>query len=188
MTVQAFRGVIALLAAAQLMICAEVPASDLAGSEAQGMPNVILITISSLRADHVGCMGYHRDTTPNLDAFGKRSCLFKNAFATSSWMMPAHGSIFTSLYPSSHGATHIDKKLSLEPDTRFGVDHGDAWHGLGEGGVDGLSFSQAGLEGVVDDLLGAFFAADAAAGALVFIAEAGAYGSLASFSCLLTSR
>ncbi|MCX5637743.1 MAG: sulfatase, partial [Planctomycetota bacterium] len=76
--------------------------------------NVILITISTLRADHVSCLGYKKDTTPNLDAFARENVLFRNAFATSSWMMPAHGSIFTSLYPSVHGATHIDKKLADE--------------------------------------------------------------------------
>ncbi|MHC4743410.1 MAG: sulfatase [Planctomycetota bacterium] len=73
--------------------------------------NVILITISSLRADHVSCLGYHRDTTPNLDAFSRDNILFRNAFAVSGWMMPAHGSLFTSLYPSMHGATHIDRSL-----------------------------------------------------------------------------
>jgi len=76
--------------------------------------NVILITISSLRADHVSCLDYIRDTTPKFDAFAKKNVLFCNAFATSGWMMPAHGSIFTSLYPSLHGATHIDKCLGNE--------------------------------------------------------------------------
>jgi len=79
--------------------------------------NVILITISTLRADHVSCLGYARDTTPNLDAFARENILFRNAFATSGWMMPAHGSIFTSLYPSLHGATHIDKPLVDERNT-----------------------------------------------------------------------
>jgi arylsulfatase A-like enzyme len=73
--------------------------------------NVILITISTLRADHVGCLGYERDTTPNFDAFGEENVLFRSAFATSGWMMPAHGSIFTSLYPSVHQATHINNNL-----------------------------------------------------------------------------
>jgi len=74
--------------------------------------NVILITISSLRADHVGSLGYKRDTTPVFDRFARDGILFTNAFATSSWMMPADGSIFTSLYPSVHGATHIKKRLA----------------------------------------------------------------------------
>ena len=73
--------------------------------------NVILVTISSLRSDHVGIYGYNRDTTPHFDAFAKDAILFKNAFATSSWQMPAVGSLFTSLYPSQHGATHIENKM-----------------------------------------------------------------------------
>lgn len=79
--------------------------------------NVILITISTLRANHVTCLGYSRDTTPNYDEFAKQNILFTNAFATSGWMMPAHGSIFTSLYPGTHGATHIDKNLNEDPNT-----------------------------------------------------------------------
>ncbi len=73
--------------------------------------NVILITLSSLRADHVSCLGYARPTTPHLDRFAGRGVLFRNGFATSGWMMPAHGSIFTSLSPSVHGATHIERQL-----------------------------------------------------------------------------
>lgn len=79
--------------------------------------NVILITISTIRAGHVGCFGYQRDTTPNFDKFGKSNILFLNAFATSSWAMPTHGSIFTSLFPSVHGATGINKKLVDKFDT-----------------------------------------------------------------------
>lgn len=76
--------------------------------------NVILITISSLRAGHVSSLGYQRNTTPHFDAFARSSILFRNAYATSSWVMPVHGSIFTSLYPTEHGATHIEGK-SLKP-------------------------------------------------------------------------
>ncbi len=74
-------------------------------------PNVILITVSTLRADHVTCLGYDKDTTPNFDEFCKRAVLFTNFFAVSSWAMPNHGSILTSLYPTFHGATHIEKRL-----------------------------------------------------------------------------
>ncbi len=75
-------------------------------------PNVVLITISTLRADHVGRLGCARQTTPRFDAFASGAVLFRNAFAPSSWNMPAHGSIFTSLYPSEHGATHINLRLN----------------------------------------------------------------------------
>ncbi len=91
---------------------ANINAGELQTSEPP--KNVILITISTLRADHVSCLGCERDTTPNFDDFGEENILFRNVFATSGWMMPAHGSIFTSLYPSVHGATHINKSLGDE--------------------------------------------------------------------------
>jgi arylsulfatase A-like enzyme len=77
----------------------------------QPRPNVILITISTLRADHVTCLGYDRETTPNFDRFCKHAVLFRNSFAVSSWAMPNHASILTSLCPTFHGATHIEKRL-----------------------------------------------------------------------------
>ena len=79
--------------------------------QVKNRPNVILITISSLRADHVSSLGYDRQTTPNFDRFAKDNIIFTNAFATSSWQMPSVGSILTSLYPTKHGATHINNKL-----------------------------------------------------------------------------
>jgi arylsulfatase A-like enzyme len=88
-------------------------AIDLSPQTQADQLNVILISISSLRADHVGVYGYGRDTTPHFDRFAKESVLFKNAFAVSSWQMPAVGSILTSLYPSQHGATHIDNQLNF---------------------------------------------------------------------------
>ncbi len=84
-------------------------------------PNVILITISSLRADHISSLGYDRQTTPNFDKFARDNFLFTNTFATSSWQMPAIGSIFTSLYPTDHGATHINNKLSQKVQTLAGI-------------------------------------------------------------------
>ncbi len=80
-------------------------------------PNVILITISSLRADHIGCFGYERETSPFFDEFAKENILFTECFSTSSWMMPATGSIFTSLYPYEHRASHINNSLSAECET-----------------------------------------------------------------------
>ena len=93
--------------------------------------NVILITVSSLRADHTGCLGYHRDTTPNFDAFAAENILFTKAFATASWQMPSVGSIFTSLYPSQHGATHINTKLGSEHSTLAEILKGNNFHTAG---------------------------------------------------------
>lgn len=65
--------------------------------------NVILIVVNVLRADHLGCYGYHRETSPAIDALAEESFLFKNAFTQSDYTMPNMASIVTSLYPVSHG-------------------------------------------------------------------------------------
>lgn len=65
--------------------------------------NVILISIDTLRADHLGCYGYGRDTSPNIDKFAKRSLLFEKSYSTTSTTLPTHASMFTGLYPLSHG-------------------------------------------------------------------------------------
>jgi len=66
--------------------------------------NVILISIDTLRADHLGCYGYHKNTTPNIDRFSKDSVLFKTSVAHAPSTLPSHASIFTALIPSHHGA------------------------------------------------------------------------------------
>ncbi len=65
-------------------------------------PNVVLISLDTLRADHVGCYGYHRDTSPNIDTFAEDAFLFENAIAPSTWTLPSHASIFTGLLPTLH--------------------------------------------------------------------------------------
>ncbi len=67
--------------------------------------NVILIGVDTLRPDHMGCYGYDRNTTPNIDKLARSGTLFENAVAPSPWTLPSFASVFTSLYPSQHGAT-----------------------------------------------------------------------------------
>lgn len=67
-------------------------------------PNVILITLDTLRADHLGLYGYERDTSPHLDALAKESVVFDHAVAQASWTRPSHRSLFTSRLPSRVGA------------------------------------------------------------------------------------
>lgn len=66
-------------------------------------PNVLLITIDTLRADRLGCYGYHRPTSPHIDALAAQSVRFERAFSTSSFTPPSHASIMTSLYVGQHG-------------------------------------------------------------------------------------
>ncbi|MEK6715283.1 MAG: sulfatase [Candidatus Omnitrophota bacterium] len=65
--------------------------------------NVILISIDTLRADHLSCYGYERNTSPYIDEFSQRCALFTNAFSTSAWTVPAHASLFTGMYASRLG-------------------------------------------------------------------------------------
>ena len=72
-------------------------------------PNIIIISIDTLRADHTGVYGYDRPTTPFLDRFAKECAVFENCQAQSSWTPPSVGSLFTSLYPTQHGSLGKDR-------------------------------------------------------------------------------
>jgi arylsulfatase A-like enzyme len=60
------------------------------------------VTIESLRPDHVSAYGYGKPTTPSLDALAGEGTLYENAYATSSWTLPSHVSLFTGLHPTTH--------------------------------------------------------------------------------------
>jgi arylsulfatase A-like enzyme len=75
-------------------------------------PNIVLIQIDTLRADHVGCYGYRRATTPNLDRFARAGVQFRNAYSTTSWTLPAVASLFTGLLPSRHGVRAVGDVLA----------------------------------------------------------------------------
>jgi arylsulfatase A-like enzyme len=67
---------------------------------------LILISIDTLRRDHLGCYGYWRDTSPSVDAFRKDAILFDQAIAQGPSTLISHASLFTSLIPQHHGAVH----------------------------------------------------------------------------------
>ena len=67
--------------------------------------------IDTLRADHMGCYGYPRDTSPNLDRLAREGVLFERAYAPSSWTRATVGSLFTGLLPPGHGAQRRDQAL-----------------------------------------------------------------------------
>jgi arylsulfatase A-like enzyme len=66
-------------------------------------PNILLITIDSLRPDHLGCYGYGKPTSPWIDRISREGALFENAVSQGGWTSPAMVSILTGLYPSVHG-------------------------------------------------------------------------------------
>lgn len=65
--------------------------------------NVVIISIDTLRKDHLGCYGYHRNTTSNIDRLAHKGVIFNNAFSNSAWTVPGHMSMLTGLLPSNHG-------------------------------------------------------------------------------------
>lgn len=69
-------------------------------------PNILLITLDTTRADRLGCYGYDRDTSPRIDALAEESVVHTRAVSTSSWTLPAHASLFTAKFPTSHGALY----------------------------------------------------------------------------------
>ena len=75
-------------------------------------PDVILITMDTVRADHLSLYGYGRDTTPHLRALAGQSTVYTNAISPGDMTLSSHASIFTGLYPSWHGA-HFDRDYDL---------------------------------------------------------------------------
>ena len=75
-------------------------------------PNVILLSIDTLRYDHLGAYGYPRETSPNIDALARESLVFEQAIAHSPSTLSSHASILTSLLPQHHGAS-IGRETAL---------------------------------------------------------------------------
>lgn len=74
---------------------------------------VVLISIDTVRRDHVSLYGYPRRTTPGLEALARESVTFDDAVSTASWTLPAHASLLTSTYPGVHGA--VTARVGLSP-------------------------------------------------------------------------
>jgi len=64
--------------------------------------NILLISIDTLRADHLGCYGYAKETSPAIDRLAERGVRFEQAVSASPWTLPSHMSMMTSLYPEQH--------------------------------------------------------------------------------------
>lgn len=94
-------GLLVMTVFAFLFFVKEVQVSTEEALACQGC-NVIIISLTNTRKDHIGLYGYERDTTPNIDMFFKNSLVFTNAFAPASWTLPNGISLFTSLFPHTH--------------------------------------------------------------------------------------
>ncbi len=66
-------------------------------------PDIIVVVVDALRADHVSAYGYSRPTSPHIDRLAAEGVLFEQAYSTTSYTLPSHASILTGLYPDQHG-------------------------------------------------------------------------------------
>lgn len=98
--------------AAVLLVCSL--AFGLSSCAAPGPPpNIILVSIDTLRADHLGSYGYERATSPILDALAADGVLFETALAPAPWTFPSHAAMFSGSHPLEIG---IDNSLRTIPD------------------------------------------------------------------------
>ncbi|MFH0944508.1 MAG: sulfatase [Planctomycetota bacterium] len=81
-----------------------LPTLLLAGCARKQTRPVILISLDTLRQDHLGCYGYARETSPHLDRFSEQDAvLFEWAYCQAPYTLPSHMSMLTGLYPETHG-------------------------------------------------------------------------------------
>jgi arylsulfatase A-like enzyme len=101
------------------------------------LKNVILISIDTCRADYLGCYGYKRKTTPNIDALANEGILFENAYTPVPLTLPAHCSMLTGTNPPYHGVhDNFDSQLGKSNITLAEILKGK---GLTTGGIIGAS-------------------------------------------------
>jgi arylsulfatase A-like enzyme len=67
-------------------------------------PNVVLVTLDTVRADHLSAYGYGVRTSPRLEALAREATLYRRAYSAAPWTIPSHASLFTGKFPFEHGA------------------------------------------------------------------------------------
>ncbi|TAH48423.1 MAG: hypothetical protein EYC68_20875 [Chloroflexota bacterium] len=77
-------------------------------------PNILFVVMDATRAQNLSVYGYPRRTTPHLESFSEQCVVYESAIATSCWSLPCHASLFTGLYPSTHGADDQHQFLDAE--------------------------------------------------------------------------
>jgi len=101
--------------AAALSGCSEPPAEIL-----PPIRKIVLISLDTLRADHLGIYGYPRETSPRIDEFARQSFVFDRTLAPAPNTPPSQMSMMTSLYPGRHGFTGKGDRLAPGVETLAG--------------------------------------------------------------------
>ena len=81
------------------------------GCRETGPPNLVLISIDSLRADRLGCYGAERDTSPSMDRLAAHGVRFETAVAPTSWTLPSHVTLLTGLSIPAHRVTGPRRRI-----------------------------------------------------------------------------
>ena len=127
---------------------------------ASSFDNIILISIDTLRADHLGCYGYSRETSSHIDAFAEESVQFQNAITQAPVTAPAHMSIFTALTPMVHQVRNhkkdgryyqLNKKILTLPEILKKNDYSTAGF-VGGGNVSGNLGFDRGFDSYISDI------------------------------------
>jgi arylsulfatase A-like enzyme len=109
--------------------------------------NVLLISLDTLRADHLGVYGYGREVSPRIDAFAGRSIRFERAYSHAPWTTPAHAAMLTSLYPTMMGLHKYPETGRIgdrvETMAEFFKAHGYLTQAVTEGGMVHAEFGFA---------------------------------------------
>jgi arylsulfatase A-like enzyme len=104
----------ALLVSSMLALCL---AGGCGPIGAPPRPDILLITVDTLRSDHLGCYGYPRDTSPHMDGLAREGALFETTYAPMSTTSPSHATLFTSRYPRAHRVVRNGLPLAEEETT-----------------------------------------------------------------------
>jgi arylsulfatase A-like enzyme len=111
-----------ILAFLFVLACEKAPTEEPSERAADPTPRskvrtVVLISLDTLRADHLGMYGHAAFTSPRLDQFALEGVVFEDASSTAPWTLPAHASMLTGLTPSRHGVVSSEAGLSVEVET-----------------------------------------------------------------------
>jgi arylsulfatase A-like enzyme len=112
--------VIAVLAIGALALWAPLTQGRLPGREAAspGAPDVVVVLVDAMRADHLSAYGYARATSPTIDRLAAEGVLFANAYAHGNRTIVSTPALFTSMYPSMHGAVGFREIMVPLPESR----------------------------------------------------------------------
>lgn len=110
LAVARFLGLFGLLASTVAALVGHLASSAFETRAPEPAPNVLLISVDSLRPDHLGCYGYGRETSPAIDRLAAEGVRFETVVSSSSWTLPAHVSLLSSLPCEAHGVVKGDLK------------------------------------------------------------------------------